>query len=482
MKRINRLILTGKFINTGVVALFQIPSHIFREYDIRGIADTELTDETVILIAQAYGTWLAARGVKHAALGGDARLSTKRIKTAAAAGLMKAGINVTDIGLCSTPTFYWSLYRFEVNGGIMVTGSHNPKEFNGLKVAYEKSTLWGNDIMEIYRIIKEDRLLTADIPGTFSSADITEEYIQMLIDKITLGKRRLKIVCDCGNGTGGFYAPAFLRGIGCQVTELYSEPDGTFPNHHPDPTKRENLVKLIDTVIKEGADLGVGFDGDSDRIGVVDDKGEVIWGDRLMALYWREILPKHQGAVAICEVKSSMALPEEVEKLGGKPIWWNSGHSLVKAKMREEHALFSGEVSGHMFFADEFFGFDDGFYAAGRLCRILSHSRQSLSQIMTEIPLYPSTVETRYDCPDDLKFSVVEQVKDRALEEGLSAITVDGIRIIYDNGWGLVRVSNTQPTLVARCEGRTEAALEEICSDMKRRLKEAGSPDFEWEY
>ena len=458
------------------------PKHIFREYDIRGIAESELNDSTVFLIGQAYGTWLMEPGVSKATLGGDARLSTKRIRATMAAGLMKAGVSVIDIGLSSTPTFYWSLYKFDVNGGVMVTGSHNPKEFNGLKVAFEKSTLWGDDILEISRIIEQDRMIEAEVPGTLSFADITAEYIDMLTSKITLGARRPKIVCDSGNGTGGLYAPEFLRRIGCDVAELFSEPDGTFPNHHPDPTKRENLPKLIEKVLETGADLGVGFDGDSDRIGVVDDKGEVIWGDRLMALYWREILPKHPGAVAICEVKSSMALPEEVEKMGGRPIWWNSGHSLVKAKMREENALFSGEVSGHMFFADEFFGFDDAFYAAGRLCRIISNTDKKLSELMSTIPLYPSTIETRFDCPDDVKFDVVEKVKQKALEEGLKSVTVDGIRIIYENGWGLVRVSNTQPVLVARCEGRTKEALDFICSDMKRRLKEAGSPDFEWGY
>ncbi len=458
------------------------PKHIFREYDIRGIAESELNDSTVFLIGQAYGTWLMERGVSKATLGGDARLSTKRIRATMAAGLMKAGVSVIDIGLSSTPTFYWSLYKFDVNGGVMVTGSHNPKEFNGLKVAFEKSTLWGDDILEISRIIEQDRMIEAEVPGTLSFADITAEYIDMLTSKITLGARRPKIVCDSGNGTGGLYAPEFLRRIGCDVAELFSEPDGTFPNHHPDPTKRENLPKLIEKVLETGADLGVGFDGDSDRIGVVDDKGEVIWGDRLMALYWRDILPKHPGAVAICEVKSSMALPEEVEKMGGRPIWWNSGHSLVKAKMREENALFSGEVSGHMFFADEFFGFDDAFYAAGRLCRIISNTDKKLSELMSTIPLYPSTIETRFDCPDDVKFDVVEKVKQKALEEGLKSVTVDGIRIIYENGWGLVRVSNTQPVLVARCEGRTKEALDFICSDMKRRLKEAGSPDFEWGY
>lgn len=460
----------------------KIPAHIFREYDIRGLAEEELTNEHVALIGQAYGTWLASRGVTKATLGGDARLSTRRIKAAAAAGMMKAGISVTDLGLCSTPTFYWSLYRLEANGGIMVTGSHNPKEFNGLKVAWEKSTLWGDDIQEICRIISEDRMKTAAEPGRLSFADINAEYIDMLVSKITLGPRRPKIVCDSGNGTGGLYAPEFLRRLGCEVTDLYSEPDGNFPNHHPDPTKRENLVQLIKTVREQGADLGVGFDGDADRIGVVDDQGRVIWGDRLMALFWREILPKHPGAIGICEVKSSMALPEEIEKLGGRPLWWMAGHSLVKAKMREEHALFSGEVSGHMFFADEYFGYDDGIYSAGRLCRILSNTDRKLSDIMDEIPLYPSTIETRYDCPDDVKAGVVERAKEQAEKEGLKMITVDGMRIIYPHGWGLVRVSNTQPVLVARCEGRTKADLDEICKDMKRRLLAAGSPDFEWGY
>lgn len=459
-----------------------VPEHIFREYDIRGIADTELTDGFVMSIGHAFGTWLLARGVKKATLGGDARLSTKRIKAAAAAGMMKAGISVTDIGFVSTPTFYWSMYHYEADGGIMVTGSHNPKEFNGLKVAYDKATLWGEDIQEILRIIKEDRMETAVDPGSLRFAGINEEYLDMLVSKTELGPRKPKIVCDSGNGTAGIYAPEFLRRIGCEVVELYSEPDGTFPNHHPDPTKRENLPKLIETVLAEGADLGVGFDGDSDRIGVVDDRGEIIWGDRLMALYWQEILHKNPGALAICEVKSSMALPEEIVRLGGRPIWWNSGHSLVKAKMREEKALFSGEVSGHMFFADEYYGYDDAFYAAGRLCRILSNTHKKLSELMSVIPVYPSTIETRYDCPDDKKFGVVERVKQRALSEGLETITVDGVRIVYKDGWGLVRVSNTQPVLVARCEGRTEAALDNICADMKKRLICAGSPPFEWEY
>lgn len=459
-----------------------VPAHIFREYDIRGIADTELADENVYLIGRAYGAWLMRRGVAEATLGGDARLSTARIMAAAARGLRSSGVGVVDLGMVSSPAFYWSLYRFDARGGVMVTGSHNPREFNGLKLAYEKATLWGDDIQEIYRMIDAGDMPEAEKQGGYAAADINAEYVDMLVSKIKLGPRRPKVVCDCGNGTGGLYAPEFLRRIGCDVTELFSEPDGNFPNHHPDPTKRENLRALIDAVRKTGADFGAGFDGDSDRIGVVDDRGEVIWGDRLMAFYWSEILPKHPGALAICEIKSSMALPETVERLGGRPLWWKAGHSLVKAKMREEGALFSGEVSGHMFFADEYFGYDDAFYAAGRMARILSNTDKPLSELMKAIPIYPSTIETRYDCPDDKKAGVVERVKEKAAAEKLNVITIDGVRIVYENGWGLVRVSNTQPVLVARCEGRTKEALDEITRDMKRRLLEAGSPDFEWGY
>ena len=458
----------------------RVPAHIFREYDIRGIAAQELTSETVRLIGRAYGSYLTDLGIFEVTVGGDARHSTPRIKEAAIAGLMEAGVSVIDIGLVSSPCFYWSLYHFGVDGGIMITGSHNPKEFNGLKLALGKMTLWGDEIQEIYRIIAENRFSETEHRGNLRFEEINSQYIDMLVSKIALGPKKLKVVLDSGNGTGGLYGPEMVRRIGCEVVELFSEPDGDFPNHHPDPTKREYLTQLIDTVIKEKADLGIGFDGDSDRIGVVDNRGEVLWGDQLMLIYWKEILPKHPGAKVIVEVKSSMILPEETEKLGGKPIWWKSGHSLIKAKMKDEEALFSGEVSGHMFFADEFFGFDDAFYAAGRLLRILSNSDKKLSDMLAEIPAYPSTTETRFDCPDEIKFQVVERVRENAKDQ--KTITVDGVRILYPEGWGLLRASNTQPVLVARCEGRTQPDLEHICADMKHRILEAGSPDFEWEY
>ncbi|MDR3322235.1 MAG: phosphomannomutase/phosphoglucomutase [Synergistaceae bacterium] len=458
----------------------EIPEHIFREYDIRGIAEEELTSETVRAIGQAYGTYLSDLGIYTVSVGGDARLSTPRVKGDVIEGLVRAGVSVIDIGLVSTPTFYWSLYHFGVDGGVMITGSHNPPEFNGLKLAQGKATIWGDDIKEIYRIIAEGRTEISASSGHVRVEDISGPYLDMLISKIKLGPKKLKVVLDSGNGTGGLFAPEFARALGCEVIDLFSEPDGHFPNHHPDPTKREYLPSLIKAVLDSGADVGIGFDGDADRIGVVDDRGRMIFGDQLMLLFWSEILPKRQGAVAIVEVKSSMMLPEELEKLGGRPIWWKSGHSLVKAKMREEDAIFSGEVSGHMFFADEYWGFDDAFYAAGRLLRILSNTDKKLSELIDAMPSYPSTAETRFPCPDDLKAGIVERVRDGA--KGLEIIDIDGVRIVRKNGWSLLRSSNTQPILVARCEGRTEADLTAISNDMKRRIKEAGGPDFEWEY
>jgi phosphomannomutase/phosphoglucomutase len=459
----------------------QVPPHIFREYDIRGLADLELTDETVRAIGAAYGTYLSDLGVYHVTVGGDARISSPRIKTAITDGLVNVGISVTDIGLAATPAFYWSLHHFGVDGGVMVTGSHNPPEFNGLKLAYGKATIWGDEIQEIYRIISEGRTETSTPKGAVTNVDIFEPYFEMLKSKITLGPKKLKVAVDSGNGTGGIYAPPFMRAIGAEVIELFSEPDGRFPNHHPDPTKREYLPSLMAAVINNNADAGIGFDGDSDRIGVVDDKGEMIFGDQLMALYWREILQNHPGAVAITEIKSSMMLPEEITRLGGKPIWWKSGHSLVKAKMKEETALFAGEVSGHMFFADEFYGFDDAFYAAGRLMRILSNTGKKLSELIAELPRYHSTAETRFPCPDEQKFGIVDRVRETALKN-METITVDGVRIVYGDGWGLLRASNTQPILVSRCEGRTSEALARISGDMKLRIEEAGGPDFDWEY
>ncbi|HOC81679.1 MAG: Phosphomannomutase/phosphoglucomutase [Synergistetes bacterium ADurb.Bin155] len=458
-----------------------VPSHIFREYDIRGNADEELTSETVRAIGLAYGTFLNREGVRKITVGGDVRLSTERIRDDVIQGVTSAGVDVIDIGMVTSPLLYWSLFHLDLDGAVMITGSHNPKEFNGLKLAFGKTTLYGDQIQEIRRMIAADDLVTAAQRGFATKMDLSGEYLAMLESKISLGGRKLKVVTDSGNATAGPLVNRFLRGIGCEVTPLFEEPDGTFPNHHPDPTKREYVQDLIETVRREKADVGLGFDGDADRIGVIDDRGEIVWGDILMILFWREILPRHPGAEAIVEVKSSQALVDEIKRLGGKVVWWKSGHSLIKAKMKEIDALFSGEVSGHMFFADEFWGFDDAFYAAGRLLRILSGTGRKLSELLEDVPVYYSTAETRVACPDERKFDVIDHIRDNALKDH-EAITVDGVRILYPRGWGLVRASNTQPVIVARAEGKTEGDLAEYSADLKRRILEAGVEDFDWEY
>ncbi|MDR2179671.1 MAG: phosphomannomutase/phosphoglucomutase [Synergistaceae bacterium] len=468
----------------------RISPDIFREYDIRGIAygaaygaKADLTDEVVSAIGKSFGTWLTQRGVKKIALGGDVRLSTQRIREAVAQGVTSTGIDVLNIGIVTTPMLYWSLYRLDLEGAVMVTGSHNPADMNGLKLAFGKATLWGDDIQEIRRIVERESFAAAEKPGTVEHRDIVDAYLAMLLSKIELGPRKPKVVCDSGNGTAGETICRFLSGLGCECVSLFGTPDGRFPNHHPDPQKRENLTALIAKVRETKADVGFAFDGDADRLGVVDEKGEVIFGDRLMALYWTEILKKHPGAEAIVEPKCSMALTEEIQRLGGKVVFWKSGHSLIKAKMREINALFAGELSGHMFFADEYYGFDDSFYAAGRLLRILSNSGESLSRLMAPIPLYPATEEARIACPDAEKFAVIERIRDKALAlEKYEGLTLDGVRIFYPGGWGLIRASNTQPVLTTRCEGKDKKALEFIMEDVKKRILAEGLPDFEWTF
>ena len=455
--------------------------NIFREYDIRGIADTDLNDETVKLIGQAYGSWLIRNGVTGSVtIGGDARLSTPRIKSAMSEGIMSTGLNVIDIGLVTTPMLYWSLIKLGTEGGVMVTGSHNPSDMNGLKLCYGHGTLWGSEVQTIYQIASGGNFEHGQ--GKLSTAHIDDEYLKMLVSHFILPfNKRYKIVCDSGNGSAGLTARRYFEMLGCEVVSLFDEPDGHFPNHHPDPQKRENLAALIERVKSEGADVGFAFDGDADRLGVVDDKGQVIAGDRLMALYWTDILRNHQGADVLVEPKCSMILPEIAEKFGGKPFFWKSGHSVIKAKMREIGALFAGEYSGHMFFADEFFGHDDAFYSAGRLLRILSDRNDSLSRIMMSIPVYPSTEEIRIACDDGEKFQTVARIVAKAKAEH-EVSDLDGARIIYPDGWGLIRGSNTQPVITLRCEGRTPEALERIMNDVKSRVLAEGLPDFTWTF
>jgi phosphomannomutase/phosphoglucomutase len=448
--------------------------NIFREYDIRGVVGQDLTEPVVEELGKSYGTLLTrkAGGAAKASVGHDVRPSSPALAAALARGIMSTGVDVVDIGLVPTPLSYFSLFYLDVAGGIAVTGSHNPPEFNGFKVAVGQATIYGEEIQELRRIIEKREY--AQGQGRLTSQDVTQPYLVEVKKRLGRFSRPVKVVLDAGNGCGGLTAPNLLRDLGAEVIELYTEPDGTFPNHHPDPTVVANLRDLIATVKAEKAELGVSYDGDADRIGVVDEKGNVIWGDQLMILFSREVLKKQPGATIIFEVKCSQALPEEIEKYGGRPIMWRTGHSLIKEKMKEEHAPLAGEMSGHLFFADEYYGYDDAVYASGRMIRLLADSTQTISEMLAEVPKYYSTPEIRTDCPDEEKFALVAKLADY-FKQHYDVIDVDGVRVLFGDGWGLVRASNTQPVLVLRFEARTPERLAEIKKIMGDKLAELSS-------
>jgi phosphomannomutase/phosphoglucomutase len=377
--------------------------------------------------------------------------------------LISTGCDVVDIGICPTPVYYFSLFHLNKEGGMMVTGSHNPPEFNGFKVSVGKSTIFGEEIQNLKRLIERGKFITGR--GNLSTTEIIRPYQDYI-------KKKIKVVIDAGNGTAGVVAGPLLRDLGCEVEELYCEIDGRFPNHFPDPTIPEYLKDLTNRVKKLQADVGIGYDGDGDRIGVVDDKGNIIWGDQLMVLFAREILKYKRGATFVAEVKCSQNLFTDIEKHGGKAIMSRTGHSLIKEKMREEKAVLGGEMSGHIFFADRYFGFDDAIYASCRLIELLSKTERKLSQLLEDVPKTFITPEIRVDCPDEIKFKVVEKVKEE-LRKDYSVIDVDGVRVQFGDGWGLVRASNTQPVLVLRFESLTEIRLQEIKKLIEDKVKSA---------
>lgn len=445
----------------------KLNENMFRMYDIRGIWGEDLTEETAEVIGKAFGTYVKQKGINSVLVGRDNRISSKPIRDALIKGLTSTGCDVLDVGVLTTPAFYYSNILYNSQAGMMITASHNPPQFNGFKVMVGPSTIYGEELKKIYYIAEKGEFEKGS--GEVKYAYPINSYINMIKEKVRLGDRKLKVVVDCGNGTASLFYPDVIYNLGCEVYPLYCESDPTFPNHFPDPVKEENLKDLIEEVKRVKADLGIAFDGDGDRIGVVDEKGNIIWGDMLMILYWREIMKKHPGAEAIVEVKCSQALVEEIEKLGGKPVFYKTGHSLIKSKMKEMNAVFTGEMSGHMFFADEYYGFDDAAYAAARLLRILSNTDKSLSELLADVPKYPSTPEIRLECSDERKFDVVKGITEYFREKGYNIIDVDGARVLFDGGWGLVRASNTGPELIVRCEARTSEKLEEI----KKALSEA---------
>jgi phosphomannomutase/phosphoglucomutase len=390
------------------------------------------------------------------------------LRDAVVRALVASGCRVVDIGTVITPTFYFARVHYGIDGGVMITASHNPPEFNGLKLAHGFGTIYGEEIQQVRRLAEDGEQLVGS--GTVELRDVVPAYRAMLKEKIHLGPRGLRVVLDCGNGTASLVAPQVLKEWGVDLTCLYCDSDPRFPHHHPDPVDPSNLTDLIATVKRTGADVGIGLDGDGDRIGVVDDCGGIIWGDTLMILFWREILPKYPGTVGIVEVKCSQALYEEIARLGGRPIFYKTGHSLIKAKMKELGAVFTGEMSGHMFFADEYYGYDDALYAAGRLLRILTRTDKKLSELLADVPRYHNTPEIRVDCPDEEKFEIVRKIT-AEFKRRHEVIDIDGARVLFGEGWGLIRASNTQPALVVRAEAKTPEALARIKQTLEDTLK-----------
>jgi phosphomannomutase/phosphoglucomutase len=429
---------------------------IFREYDIRGIVGQDITEEFVEDLGRAYAAYVGGQGAETIAVGHDARLHSPGFRDALVEGLTSAGLNVVDLGLIPTPLLYFALFHLDLDGGLMVTGSHNPPEYNGFKICVGKTTISGSEIQRLRAVMEKGSFPSGR--GSSSSADIISPYVDYCTKSISLD-RPVRLVVDAGNGTGGLVGPTIMRQLGCEVMELYCEPDGTFPNHHPDPTVEAYIQDLKDTVVSGGYEVGIGYDGDADRIGAVDEEGKIIWGDMILLLAARDLLKRRPGATVICEVKCSRVLVEEVERLGGRCIMWKTGHSPIKKKLKEEGALLAGEMSGHLFFADEYFGFDDAVYASLRLLRLIASSDKSLSAMLAELPPTYTTPEIRVECPEERKFALVDELASY-FKERYDVLDVDGVRVNFEDGWGLVRASNTQPVLVLRFEGTSDKALE----------------------
>jgi len=451
----------------------KIHPHIFREYDIRGIAGKDLDETTYETVGKAVCAFMKGKLKKKTlVVGRDGRLTSKTYANALIDGITSCGINVIDIGEVPTGLLYFGLFTLPVDGGVMITASHNPKEYNGMKVAVGHSTIHGKDIQKLFKIAQAGKFPKGEGPVTITRTEIVTKYLKRVKSDIKL-KRKLKVVVDGGNGTGGPVGVPLYKSLGCDVIPLYCDVDGTFPNHHPDPTVPENLKDLIAKVKSTKADLGIGYDGDTDRIGAVDEKGNVIYGDQLLILFARAVLKAKPKATIIGEVKSSRTLYADIAKHGGKPIMWKTGHSLIKDAMKKFKSELAGEMSGHMFFKHRWYGFDDAIYAGARLLEIVAASKKPLSEHFADVPKMYNTPELRIDTSEARKFDIVKKATDYFKNElKLNVNTIDGARIEFDDGWGLVRASNTSPVLVMRCEAQTPQRLQEIRSLIEDKIRE----------
>ena len=446
-----------------------VNKYIFREYDIRGKVLDDFPTEVVIQLGKGFGSFVKRNGFQEIALSGDIRLTTPQLMDEFKRGVLSTGVDVINLGILQTPANYYSMFKLEVGGAVQITGSHNPPEFNGFKMSLDREAVYGNDIQIIRKYIDNNDFDTGE--GNEIKYDIKSDYKSMIIEKISI-ERPMKVAMDCANAAGAINAPEIFKNFNIELTELYCEPDGTFPNHHPDPTVKENLKDLIDLMKLGNHDIGIAFDGDADRVGVVDETGDIIWADQLMALFLPEVIKKDDEI--LFDVKCSQALEDMIIKYGGKPIMWKTGHSLIKQKMNELGCKLGGEMSGHIFFADDYYGYDDAIYVAARIVQTLSRSDKKLSELKAKLPKYFSTPEMRMACEsDEEKFRIADEAI-KYFTKNYDCITVDGVRIKFGDGWGLVRSSNTQPVIVCRFEANSHDRMEEIKDLVLTKLETMG--------
>ncbi|MCL2065015.1 MAG: phosphomannomutase/phosphoglucomutase [Candidatus Cloacimonetes bacterium] len=452
-----------------------INPQIFRQYDIRGIVDKELNEEVLNSIGKAFGTYVRRKGKKTVVIGGDARLSTPLYKKAFTDGLLATGCEVTDIGICASPVLYFAIWKLGVDAGTMITASHNPKEYNGIKLNLGMESVFGEQIQEILKLIQnkdfENISTNSEINSVKYFEGIIGIYSDYIVDNIKLS-RPVKCIVDAGNGVGGPILPNILRRLGCEVKEMYCELDGTFPNHHPDPTIEAYMTDLINEMKKGEYEVGLGLDGDADRIGVVDNKGKMLFGDQILNILARDYLIKNPGKTVLADVKCSKTLFDDIKKHGGVPLMYKTGHSNIKGKMKADGIDFGGEMSGHIFLGDRYLGFDDAIYASARFVEILSNTDTKCSDLLNDLPKMYNTPEIRFDTIEETKFEIVNKVRDFFIKEGYEVNDIDGMRVTFSDGWGLIRASNTQPALVMRFEATTENRLKEIKDLIEGKLKD----------
>ena len=449
-----------------------ITEDIFRAYDIRGIVETALTPDAVRQIGQAFATEARNQNQSTVVIARDGRLSSPMLSQALSEGLRTGGCDVIDVGMVPTPVLYYATHKLETGTGIMITGSHNPPQYNGIKMMMDGHTLYGDGIKALYQLIVDNKLSTGE--GSYSEQDVLADYIERITSDIKLAKP-MRVAIDCGNGVAGVCATELFTKLGCEVTELFCDVDGTFPNHHPDPSRPENLVDIMKVVGDKKLDLGLAFDGDGDRVGVIDDKQNVIWADRQMMLYAADVLERKPGAQIIFDIKSSTNLEKVIKELGGEPLMWKTGHSFIKAKMKETGAELAGEMSGHIFFKERWYGFDDGLYSATRMLEILSNREEIASDVFSALPDSFNTPELQIQFEEGEHYKFMDKFKQQADFSGADISTIDGMRVNYAEGWGLIRPSNTTPCLVLRFEANTEAMLEEIQNTFRQQLQKMDS-------